>query len=183
VIDAVERPRDRGRGAKLRVDDDDVLRRHRSPPELREHRSERLARASTASAPRQHVARPPEHVQGLLEPELADVARDRRLRDLTAGFPERSLQLVLAADPPATDDARDQALALVLRKLPTPVHAGENNLPGFRPRKARQATTMLRKVLWSTLYTGFAAGFALAARQAAAVGWRLATGETPPEKR
>jgi hypothetical protein len=42
---------------------------------------------------------------------------------------------------------------------------------------------MLRKVLWSTLYTGFAAGFAFAARQAASVGWRLATGETPPEKR
>ena len=42
---------------------------------------------------------------------------------------------------------------------------------------------MLRKVLWSTLYGGLAAGFALAARPGASVAWRLATGETPPEKR
>jgi hypothetical protein len=42
---------------------------------------------------------------------------------------------------------------------------------------------MLRKLLWSTLYTGLAAGFALAARQAASAGWKLATGEAPPAKR
>jgi hypothetical protein len=42
---------------------------------------------------------------------------------------------------------------------------------------------MLRKLLWSILYTGIAAGFALAARQAASAAWRLATGESPPAKR
>jgi hypothetical protein len=42
---------------------------------------------------------------------------------------------------------------------------------------------MLRKLLWSILYSGFAAGFALAARQAASTAWRLATGESPPAKR
>jgi hypothetical protein len=42
---------------------------------------------------------------------------------------------------------------------------------------------MLRKLLWSTLYGGLAAGFALAARQGASVAWRLATGESPPAKR
>jgi hypothetical protein len=42
---------------------------------------------------------------------------------------------------------------------------------------------MLRKLLWSTLYAGLAAGSALAARRAASGIWRLATGEPPPEKR
>src|SRR5205823_9112151 len=115
VLDAVERPRDRRGRADFRMDDDDVLRRYRSPAELREHRREGLTRASPASAPRQHVTRPPEHVEGLLEPELADIARDRRLRDFTARFPERALQLVLAPDPTPADDARDQTLPLVLR--------------------------------------------------------------------
>jgi hypothetical protein len=42
---------------------------------------------------------------------------------------------------------------------------------------------MLRKLLWSGLYAGLAAGTALAARQAASTIWRLATGEPPPSKR
>jgi len=42
---------------------------------------------------------------------------------------------------------------------------------------------MLRKLLWSTLYAGLAAGSALAARRAASGIWRLATGEPPPTKR
>lgn len=183
MLDAVEGPRDcRGR-AKFRMNDDDVLRRHRSPAELREHRGERLTWASPASAPRQHVPRPAEHVQGLLEPELADVARDRRLRDLTASSPKRSLQLVLASDPPSTDDARNQTLALALRKLPKPLHAARITFQVSDPGKRGKQPTMLRKLLWSTLYTGLAAGFALAARQGASAAWRLATGESPPAKR
>jgi hypothetical protein len=42
---------------------------------------------------------------------------------------------------------------------------------------------MLRKLLWSGLYAGLAAGSAMAARQAATRIWRLATGEPPPAKR
>jgi hypothetical protein len=42
---------------------------------------------------------------------------------------------------------------------------------------------MLRKLLWSGLYAGVAAGFAVAARQAASTIWRAATGEAPPTKR
>jgi hypothetical protein len=42
---------------------------------------------------------------------------------------------------------------------------------------------MLRKLLYSTLYAGLAAGSALAARRAASGIWRLATGESPPTKR
>ena len=162
---------------------DDVLRRHRAPAKLHQHGGERLARVSPTSAFRQDVARPAQHVQGLLETELADVARDRGLRDLAAGLPKRSLQLVLAPDPPPTDDTRDQTLPLGLRKLPNPVHGGENNLPGFRPQEGGKQPTMLRKLLWSAMYTGLAAGFALVARQGASVAWRLATGERPPEKR
>jgi hypothetical protein len=42
---------------------------------------------------------------------------------------------------------------------------------------------MLRKLLWSGLYAGLAAGSAMAARKAASGIWRLATGESPPAKR
>jgi hypothetical protein len=42
---------------------------------------------------------------------------------------------------------------------------------------------MLRKLLWSGLYAGLAAGSAMAARRAASGIWRLATGESPPAKR
>jgi len=42
---------------------------------------------------------------------------------------------------------------------------------------------MLRRLLWSTLYAGLAAGTALVARQTASRIWRLATGEPPPTKR
>ena len=42
---------------------------------------------------------------------------------------------------------------------------------------------MLRKLLWSTLYAGLAAGSGLAARQAATRIWRLTHGEDPPVRR
>lgn len=42
---------------------------------------------------------------------------------------------------------------------------------------------MLRKLLWSGLYAGLAAGAAVMTRAVAARVWRLATGEDPPEKR
>jgi hypothetical protein len=42
---------------------------------------------------------------------------------------------------------------------------------------------MLRKLLWSGLYAGLAAGATLAARRAATKIWTVATGELPPTKR
>jgi hypothetical protein len=42
---------------------------------------------------------------------------------------------------------------------------------------------MLRRLLWSGIYSGLAAGAALVARQLAARAWRLTTGEHPPEER
>jgi hypothetical protein len=42
---------------------------------------------------------------------------------------------------------------------------------------------MLRKLLWTGLYAGLAAGATIAARRAASGIWRLATGEQPPAKR
>ena len=42
---------------------------------------------------------------------------------------------------------------------------------------------MLRKLLWTGLYAGFAAGAAMVARKAASQVYRLATGEEPPVKR
>jgi len=41
---------------------------------------------------------------------------------------------------------------------------------------------MLRKLLWSALYAGLAAGATMAARIAATRIWHAATGETPPVK-
>jgi len=42
---------------------------------------------------------------------------------------------------------------------------------------------VLRKLLWTGLYTGLAAGATLAAHRAASKIWTLATGEAPPRKR
>src|SRR5206468_12588273 len=42
---------------------------------------------------------------------------------------------------------------------------------------------MLRKLLWTGLYGGLAAGATLAARRTASAIWRVATGEAPPAKR
>jgi hypothetical protein len=41
---------------------------------------------------------------------------------------------------------------------------------------------MLRKLLWTGLYAGLAAGATMAARRAASKIWRVATGEQPPAK-
>ena len=42
---------------------------------------------------------------------------------------------------------------------------------------------MIRKLLWTGLYAGFAAAATLAARRAASRVWRVATGEEPPAKK
>src|SRR6185369_12989931 len=57
VLQPVERARDRGRRTQLAADDDEVLRRDGPPPELGEHRDERLARVAARRPLRQRVAR------------------------------------------------------------------------------------------------------------------------------
>jgi hypothetical protein len=42
---------------------------------------------------------------------------------------------------------------------------------------------VLRKLLWTGLYAGLAAGATLAARRTASKLWHLATGEDPPMRR
>jgi hypothetical protein len=41
---------------------------------------------------------------------------------------------------------------------------------------------MLRKLLWTGLYAGLAAGATMVARRTAATIWRVTTGEAPPKK-
>ena len=64
----------------------------------------------------------------LLEPELADVPRDRRLRDPAARGCERLRQLELRADPLARDDAREQPLSL---RLSEGLHAPSIDMQTF----------------------------------------------------
>jgi hypothetical protein len=42
---------------------------------------------------------------------------------------------------------------------------------------------LLRKLMWSGLYAGLAAGAAMAARRVASKIWRVTTGEAPPAKK
>jgi len=98
---------------------------------------------------------------------------------------DRSLTVPESASPagPApSDDARDQPLPLRLGELPQLLHPARITSQGLSDPKGRQATDMLRKLLWSGLYAGLAAGTALVARQAASGLWRIATGEPPPDK-
>jgi hypothetical protein len=44
-------------------------------------------------------------------------------------------------------------------------------------------SAMLRKLAWTGLYAGIAAGATLAARRLASRIWRIATGEEPPTKK
>jgi hypothetical protein len=165
------------------VHDDDVLSLDGPPSELRQNRIQRVARVAPAPPLRQNVARPAEHVAGLFEPELAEVPRDRRLRDLAAGAPERALQLVLAPNSTTSDYAGDQSLPLGLRELPKLLHTARITIQVSSNRRRGKQPNMLRKLLWSILYAGLAAGSALVARRAASGIWRLATGESPPTKR
>src|SRR5205085_10064910 len=89
VLEPVERPGDRRGRAELRLDDDDVLGRGRADAELPQDALERLPRVWAAVASGQHVPRAAERVARLLQAQLPDVARDRRLRDGAAGPGQR----------------------------------------------------------------------------------------------
>jgi len=113
MLEPVERASDRRRGSELRVDDDDVLRGRRLTGELGEDATEPVARIRPAYVG-QDVAWASERVVTLLETELAEVARHRRLRHATPGLRECVSQLELRADALARHDAPDQALSLEL---------------------------------------------------------------------
>ena len=55
--------------------------------------------------------------------------------------------------------------------------------PSFRVAPPGNGMSMLRKLLWSSLYAGLCAAATMGARRAASSIWRLATGEEPPTKR
>ena len=89
---------------------------------MEEQGVEQLAGLGATVAVGEHVAEASERVTHLGEPQLADVARHGRLRDVAAGAAERVEQLRLRTEPPAFDQARDELLALGLRELAVGVH-------------------------------------------------------------
>jgi hypothetical protein len=116
VLEPVERSRDRGRGADVRLDDNHVLRGNRSPAELPEQRCQRLTRIDPPLKRRYDTAKPAERVAHLLERQFVDVARDSRLRDMAADALECVEELLLGADPQPFDEARDELLTLSFRE-------------------------------------------------------------------
>ena len=122
MLDAVDRPADRGRRPQLRCDHDQILRRRGSARELGEHAGEPLARVEPPLLVRRDVPRPAVAVLGLLQAELADVARDRRLSHPASRRSERVPELELRADALARDDTPDQPQALALPDVPVELH-------------------------------------------------------------
>ena|SRR5947209_13132464 len=124
MLEPIERAGDRGRRAELGGEDDEVLGGGGAARELAEHAGERLVRVHPPGPVRCDVARASERILALLEPELADVARDRRLRNPAAGARKRVPQLELRSDPLASDEAADQPLAVPLPELSLELHTG-----------------------------------------------------------
>ncbi len=106
--------------------------------ELAEHAAKRVARVAPASVG-QHVPRPAQRVVHLLEPELTQIPRDRRLRHPAACVLEGGQELELRPDPLAGHDARDQALPLGLPQ-DLVLHTGAL----LSPHQGRYGCTMLR---------------------------------------
>src|SRR3954452_3279691 len=116
VVEPVERAGDRRRRPELRLEDDDVLRDTRLAAELVEDGTEGVLGRRAPPPLRRHVAGPPELVVHLLEPQLANIPRHRRLRHVAARSCERLHELELGADALAHHRARDQLLAIRLRE-------------------------------------------------------------------
>jgi hypothetical protein len=115
----------------------------------------------------------------LLETQLANVARDRRLRDDTTGVGERVEQLELCADSLSGDQALDQALPLGLPQL----HRASIRMHVWQSQGLVQLEVMLRKVLWSALFGAVDALGTILSRRVAKQIWRTLTGEEPPTKK
>ncbi len=91
-------------------------------PNCAEQRIERLARVGAALAVREDVAQRPEGIAGLLEPELANVARDGRLGHNAPDARQGGDQLLLRPDPQPLDEARDELLTVGLAQLVLRLH-------------------------------------------------------------
>src|SRR5204862_7599953 len=90
--------------------------------ELRKDGREQLVRGCAARGASQDVPWTSEGVPRLLESEVANVARDRCLRDDAAGVRERIEQLELRADALPRHDALDQAVPVGLRQHALDLH-------------------------------------------------------------
>ena len=115
-------PARRSPGDRLRAAGDSLaarsaLPRHRPTEELRQHvlvqrrvavPSAQRSRRSVAGALRRRDAR---------EPQLAQVARERRLRDVPAASSSRLPQLLLAADRLSRDELEDRRVSLLACSL------------------------------------------------------------------
>jgi hypothetical protein len=136
---------------------------------------------------RRDIARAAEYVVRLVEAELADVSRDRRLRHSAPGAGQRVQELVLRPDASPRDDARNQPLALLLlERTGLSLHTERINMRPFRvsrPSLRGTLASMLRRLMWTGLYASLAAAATLAARKTASTIWRVATGEEPPVRR
>ena len=136
------------------------------------------------------VAREPQPVAHLLHAQLAQVARERRLRHRAARRGEHLAELLLGADAPPPDDALDQPLPLRLPQAaslglhtPQDTSALDTARRGLPKPGHGNLLPMLRKALWMGLYGAIGAAATFVARRTAAGIWRVATGEKPPTKR
>jgi hypothetical protein len=179
VLELVECARDSGRGPELGLQHDDVPGRGHLAPELTKDRVEDLDRVDPSRGMRQHVPRPAEGVVRLLETKLANVARDGRLRNDTAGLGEGVEQLELGADPLSGDKTLDQSLPFGLPQL----HKASIRMQVWQSQGLVELDVMLRKLLWSALYGAFGALATIVSRRAASRIWRTLTGEEPPTKK
>ena len=124
MLQPVERAGDGRRRAELRLEDDDVPGCRHAATELAQDRPQRLLRIGAARVPRRVVPGPTERVVRLLEAELADVSRHRRLRHDAARVGKRVDQLELRSDPLPRDDALDQTMPFGLAQRSRSLHNG-----------------------------------------------------------
>ena len=90
-------------------------------------RGERVTRIGRPRAPREQVARQAQPVPHLLDSELAQIPRQRRLRDDAARGRKRRPELLLRADAAPSDHALDQLLALRLAEpAPAVLHKAQD---------------------------------------------------------
>lgn len=78
---------------------------------------------------------------------------------------------------------RRRETTLVINRCRSPLFKGVTVASGLAESSSGNDPSMLRKLLWTGLYAGLAAGATMAARRAASGIWRVATGESPPVKK
>ncbi len=123
VVEVVDLPGDRGRRTDLAAHHEQLLRDERGAREVAQHVARRLLRVLGPLAGAEHVLGAAEVRADLLQVELADVARDRGLRDLAAERAEGAHQLALGGHLALLHHGLDEALALGLAHRCATVHA------------------------------------------------------------